>query len=70
METVLAINGRINAVIGIPVSRTLVMGVLNVTEDSFSDGGVWLRTEDAVRHAHDMAEQGADIDPPRCPPGP
>lgn len=61
METVLAINGRINAVIGIPVSRTLVMGVLNVTEDSFSDGGVWLRTEDAVRHAHDMAEQGADI---------
>lgn len=61
METVLAINGRINAVIGIPVSRTLVMGVLNVTEDSFSDGGIWLRTEDAVRHAHDMAEQGADI---------
>ena len=61
METVLAINGRINAVIGIPVSRTLVMGVLTVTEDSFSDGGIWLRTEDAVRHAHDMAEQGADI---------
>ena len=42
METVLAINGRINAVIGIPVSRTLVMGVLNVTEDSFSDGSVCL----------------------------
>ena len=37
------------------------MGVLNVTPDSFSDGGLYAGTEAAVRHAHAMAEAGADI---------
>ena len=37
------------------------MGVLNVTPDSFSDGGRFLRTEDAVRQGVRMAEEGADI---------
>lgn len=41
--------------------RTLVMGVLNVTPDSFSDGGVFLKKEDAVRRAFEMADEGADI---------
>ncbi|WP_329258648.1 dihydropteroate synthase [Actinoallomurus sp. NBC_01490] len=41
--------------------RCLVMGILNVTPDSFSDGGRYLRTDLAVRHALLMAEQGADI---------
>lgn len=41
--------------------RTLVMGVVNVTPDSFSDGGRFLRSEDAVRHAIALAEDGADI---------
>ena len=40
---------------------TLVMGVLNVTPDSFSDGGQFLDTKSAVCHALRMAEQGADI---------
>lgn len=40
---------------------TLVMGVLNVTPDSFSDGGQYLDTKSAVFHALKMAEQGADI---------
>jgi dihydropteroate synthase len=37
------------------------MGVLNVTPDSFSDGGRWLDPDDAVRHAVDLVAQGADI---------
>jgi dihydropteroate synthase len=39
---------------------TLVMGVINVTPDSFSDGGRFLRTEDAVAQALRLAEEGAD----------
>ncbi|MBV9794949.1 MAG: dihydropteroate synthase [Actinobacteria bacterium] len=37
------------------------MGVVNVTPDSFSDGGQWLGTEAAVAHGFDLAAQGADI---------
>ena len=38
-----------------------VMGILNLTPDSFSDGGQFLSTEDAVAHARHMVEQGAQI---------
>jgi dihydropteroate synthase len=41
--------------------RTLVMGVLNVTPDSFSDGGIFLDHEAAVERGLRMAEEGADI---------
>jgi dihydropteroate synthase len=41
--------------------RTLVMGILNVTEDSFSDGGEWNSTERALAHAREMVDAGADI---------
>jgi dihydropteroate synthase len=41
--------------------RTLVMGVVNVTPDSFSDGGQWLDAEAAVRHGLDLVREGADI---------
>ena len=41
--------------------RTLVMGVLNVTPDSFSDGGKFLDVKRAVRHALEMQRDGADI---------
>ena len=37
------------------------MGILNVTPDSFSDGGKFFDTERAVEHAHRMVEDGADI---------
>ncbi|MBM4237077.1 MAG: dihydropteroate synthase [Euryarchaeota archaeon] len=37
------------------------MGVLNITPDSFSDGGTFLRKEDAVRRAFEMVDEGADI---------
>ena len=41
--------------------KTLVMGILNVTPDSFSDGGRYTDIEQAVKHALEMREQGADI---------
>ena len=41
--------------------RTLVMGVLNITEDSFSDGGLWLAPEAAKAHGEAMMKAGADI---------
>jgi len=40
--------------------RTLVMGVLNVTPDSFSDGGVYFNADRAIEHGLEMAAQGAD----------
>ena len=40
---------------------THVMGVLNVTPDSFSDGGRWLDPEAAVAHARQMVAEGADV---------
>ena len=41
--------------------RTYIMGILNVTPDSFSDGGVYFDKEKAVEHALRMQEDGADI---------
>jgi len=41
--------------------RTLVMGVLNVTPDSFSDGGAFFNSETAIAHALSMLDDGADI---------
>ncbi len=41
--------------------RTLVMGVVNVTPDSFSDGGRWFEPDDAVAHGLALLDQGADL---------
>lgn len=41
--------------------RCLVMGVVNVTPDSFSDGGRWFRTAAGIEHAHRLIAEGADI---------
>ncbi|MEU3272746.1 dihydropteroate synthase [Saccharomonospora sp. NPDC006951] len=43
------------------LGRCAVMGILNVTPDSFSDGGRYLSREDALAHAHAMWRRGADI---------
>ncbi|MBT1175103.1 dihydropteroate synthase [Bifidobacterium sp. LC6] len=43
------------------VQNTMVMGVLNITEDSFSDGGLWLDPDKAAQHGRDMMDAGADI---------
>jgi dihydropteroate synthase len=45
----------------VSASRVQVMGVVNVTEDSFSDGGRYLNCDDAVRHGLTLAAQGAAI---------
>jgi dihydropteroate synthase len=41
--------------------RTLIMGILNVTPDSFSDGGQFLTLDDALARAEQMIAEGADI---------
>ena len=41
--------------------RTLVMGAVNVTPDSFSDGGEYLTADAAVAHALKLLDEGADI---------
>ena len=56
-RTVTLSGDRINSVPGKP----LLMGVLNVTPDSFSDGGLHHELDAAVARAREMVEQGADI---------
>lgn len=51
-------HGMSSLVIG---ERTLIMGILNVTPDSFSDGGKYDELDEAVRHAKEMVAAGADI---------
>src|SRR5256712_12304461 len=49
-------------VANLPVwDRCAVMGVVNVTPDSFSDGGRWFDHELAVKHGLDLVAQGADL---------
>jgi dihydropteroate synthase len=49
-------------VAGLPqLGRALVMGVLNVTPDSFSDGGRWFDTDTAVAHGRRLVAEGADL---------
>ena len=43
------------------LKRPILMGIVNVTPDSFSDGGQHARTESAIRHAHTLIQEGADI---------
>src|SRR5581483_2351505 len=54
--------GRCPSPPGLPgPGRCLVMGVVNVTPDSFSDGGAWFGTEAAITRGRELAAQGADI---------
>lgn len=43
------------------LARTAIMGVLNVTPDSFSDGGLWVEPRDAIEHALRMVDEGAAV---------
>lgn len=45
----------------IPMERPLVMGILNITPDSFSDGGRYASVDDALWRAEEMIAEGADI---------
>ena len=42
-------------------NHTYIMGILNVTPDSFSDGGKFNGMDAAIAHAHQMVEEGVDI---------
>ncbi len=44
-----------------PPSKTKIMGILNVTPDSFSDGGQYFNVEDAIKHLNELINDGADI---------
>jgi dihydropteroate synthase len=46
---------------GFALTRPLLMGIVNVTPDSFSDGGDFARVEDAIAHGRRLFEEGADI---------
>jgi dihydropteroate synthase len=47
---------------GLPVvDRCLVMGVVNVTPDSFSDGGEWFEPAAAIKHGRELLAEGADL---------
>lgn len=50
--------GKNNLEIG---KRTYIMGILNITPDSFSDGGKFIDADNAIKHAKKMTEEGADI---------
>ena len=43
------------------LDHTLIMGVVNVTPDSFSDGGAFSRPDAAIRHGLELWEAGADL---------
>ncbi len=45
----------------LPLSRPLIMGVINITPDSFSDGGDFLEPRSAIAHAQRLVAEGADI---------
>ena len=55
------LRARVRLEYGEPAARTLIMGILNVTPDSFSDGGQHAEPGLAVDHAHAMIRDGADI---------
>ncbi|MEC7189487.1 MAG: dihydropteroate synthase, partial [Pseudomonadota bacterium] len=56
-----AITGPRHAFAGLPMDRVQVMGIVNVTPDSFSDGGRFFDAEDAIAHGCGMAADGATL---------
>lgn len=51
----------INHILSQATKPTLIMGIVNVTPDSFSDGGRYFLPDDAIRHAYQLIEEGADM---------
>ena len=61
METSSKSDSFKNKILGLDPGSTLIMGILNVTPDSFSDGGRFLDVDKAVAHALQMEKDGAGI---------
>jgi dihydropteroate synthase len=58
----MAYTAPLRYIAGLPrPERTLVMGVVNVTPDSFSDGGMWLEPTAALEHGSQLLADGADL---------
>lgn len=55
------LSGARAPLVGLTLERPRLMGILNVTPDSFSDGGEYFAPDAALSHAREMAEAGADI---------
>lgn len=51
----------VRSIAGLPVGRPAVMGVINLTPDSFSDGGAYNAVDRAVTHARELVAAGADL---------
>ncbi len=60
-DTVAMLSAPRTGVLGLDPGRTLIMGVVNVTPDSFSDGGLFADATAAVAHGLALVEAGADI---------
>ena len=56
-----AITSSRQAFAGLPMDKVQVMGIVNVTPDSFSDGGQFFDAEDAIAHGRGMAADGATL---------
>ena len=56
-----ALRKRLRTLVTDPAAAPMLMGVLNVTPDSFSDGGQWHDRQRAIEHGLAMAEQGAEL---------
>jgi dihydropteroate synthase len=50
-----------NELDGTHMKKTLIMGIVNVTPDSFSDGGRYVNASRAIEHAYQLIEEGADV---------
>src|SRR5437868_5986387 len=61
MDGAAAIEERPAPLPGLPSGRTAIMGIVNVTPDSFSDGGRFENAEAAISRAVKLAEEGADL---------
>ena len=55
------IKKRKNFLNKVSFSKTLIMGILNLTPDSFSDGGKFNSKKNSIKHIHNMIDSGADI---------
>ena len=55
------LRARLRNFLGLPLDRPLIMGIVNVTPDSFSDGGRYFNTREAISHGLKQLEDGADI---------
>jgi dihydropteroate synthase len=56
-----ALGARRASIAGLTFERPLVMGIINVTPDSFADGGLHFEPAAAIRHGHRLIEEGVDI---------